>query len=509
MGDFQIRTYQQALIDEILAHIYQDNSSIGMSLPTGGGKTIVAARLCIELIRLGYHPVFITDRIVLASQTVSKFKEHGIEGQLLQGSNTKLLSDCDCSIGTIQTISNYCERAEEGRDVNPFIGFSNLFFIVDEFHIIHKAHLYLFGKYPDAPRLGMSATPERKGLGNTFKTFVQGPSTQELINDNYLVPFKCFGPSEPDLAKIKLVATSLGMDYDTTELGKRMTLLVGDMVKSWLELAKGLKTIIFATNVAHAHALEDHFLKEGINACSISYKTEDEDRQAMYEAFKKGDLDIMISVNILSLGFDEPSVKCVMLARPTKSLILHIQQCGRGARLFAGKSVCLIIDHCGNIANLGFPQDYVVNGLDTGDLDHDNSQEKQERLAKACTECGFLKQPEVVECPNCGHRARTQSNVSYVDTDLVNMESQVLVHTSQVRQEFYQELLWYVKTETIPPMSKKPMTTRAAAGTFKARYGVWPPWDWNLEQPIRVSALTVNEIKRQRLAFFASLKKAS
>ena len=119
MDNLDLRGYQQKLVDEILANIAQGNNSIVMSLPTGGGKTVIALALSIEMIKRHYHPVFITERIVLVGQTERMFVKHGMSCQILQGENTILRADPDCTVGTIQTISSYSEKAALGNRTNP------------------------------------------------------------------------------------------------------------------------------------------------------------------------------------------------------------------------------------------------------------------------------------------------------------------------------------------------------------------------------------------------------
>ena len=127
-----------------------------------------------------------------------------------------------------------------------------------------------------------------------------------------------------------------------------------------------------------------------------------------------------MSVGVLALGFDVPDVGCVILARPTMSEALHIQQCGRGARTAEGKSDCLILDHAGNCARHGLPQDFEMpETLLTGTDKARSERQERQSLPSPCPACDFLVPPSSAVCPSCGTVRLTRSKVETVDARLV------------------------------------------------------------------------------------------
>lgn len=498
----ELRPYQADLISQVQDKLAEGINRIVIGLVTGGGKTLISGDLAQRAIEQGYHPVFIVDRIVLAAQTVRQFEtKFGLVSQLLQGSNTEYLGNPDCTIGTIQTISRRFENELHK------VGIHNPFFIIDECHIIHEAHKKLLELFPDSPVIGLSATPTRKGLGLLFQDLLRGPTIEEMTNNKFLVPIVGYGPSVPFLEDVRSTVTSMGWDYDPKEAHKQMQYIMGDIVPTWKKLGQDRRTIVFAVNVAHAKEITREFEDAGISAQLVYNKTTDDQRQWIYEALKSGEIKVVVSVNVLTLGFDEPLVSCLVLARPTKNVSLHIQQLGRGLRIAPeiDKKDCIVIDHCGNCSTLGMPDAYVIPNLDTSDEYHAAPSVPSESLPTACLKCSFLKKADEIECPQCGHVNKATSNVTSLDGDLERMADGERVKTSQCPETFYRELLWWEATGVIPPMSKKPMTKGQAYHVFKNRYGIKPESRlWDNKPPIPVSQATSNELKRQRLAYFAT-----
>jgi len=501
----ELRDYQKVLISQVEDKLADEIKRIVIGLVTGGGKTLLAGELSQRAIEQGYHPVFVVDRIVLAEQTLRQFDtKFGLVAQLLQGQNTQYLGNPDCTIGTIQTIARRLEL-EPHR-----VGIQNPFFIIDECHIIHENHKKLLALFPDAPVIGLSATPTRKGLGLLFDELLRGPTIEEMTNNNFLVPIVGYGPDVPYLDDIRSKVTSMGWDYDPREAHKQMKYIMGDIVPTWKKLGQDRRTIVFAVNVAHAKEITREFEDAGIPTQLVYSATSDDQRKWIYQALKAGDIKVVVSVNVLTLGFDEPLVSCLILARPTKNLSLHIQQLGRGLRIAPeiNKKDCIVIDHCGNCARLGMPAAYVIPDLDTTDEYHSPPPALPESLPTPCSQCSYLKAPEEIECPKCGHVNQAQTHVTTLDGDLEKMPGGEPVNTSQSPEHFWRELMWWEQTGVIPPMSKKPMTKGQAFYVFKARYGRTPDdYIWNQKPAIPVTQATSNELKRQRLAYFASQEK--
>jgi superfamily II DNA or RNA helicase len=135
--------------------------------------------------------------------------------------------------------------------------------------------------------------------------------------------------------------------------------LVGDIVSHWHRLADRRKTVVFATNVAHSIHLAEEFAKSGTKAAHIDGSTPKDERDQILQRLSGGEIEIVVNCMVLTEGWDQPDVGCIVLARPTKSMGLYRQMVGRGLRPFAGKDHCLVLDHAGATLHHGFVEDPV------------------------------------------------------------------------------------------------------------------------------------------------------
>ena len=226
--------------------------------------------------------------------------------------------------------------------------------VVDEAHRARaRTYEQILGAYPDAVILGLTATPCRgdgRGLGNVFEVMVECPSVSELIDLDFLVPTKVYAPTKPDL---KGVATRQG-DYVARQLEDRMNTaeLVGDIVTHWHRLAEGRQTVVFASGVQHSIHLRDEFRTSGVWAEHIDGKTPKEERDEILKRLSRKEIDLVTNCMVLTEGWDQPEVSCVVLARPTKHMGLYRQMVGRVLRPAEGKSDALVIEHAGGKVRL-------------------------------------------------------------------------------------------------------------------------------------------------------------
>ncbi len=231
--------------------------------------------------------------------------------------------------------------------------------IVHNCHHVTKNSGYdvILQQYPKAKVLGVTATPCRldgKGLDYAFEHLVLGPTVQSLIDQGHLSPFRAFKGMCPDLSDQKVRHG----DYQVHELADTMsdTLLLGDLVRAYKELADGLQTIVFAVNIEHSMSIVRRYRESGIEAEHIDGSTPDLQRAAILRRFKDGQTKVLSNVGIVTEGFDVPACSCVQLARPTKSLSLYLQMVGRALRPHPGKTA-IILDHGSNIEEHGLPTD--------------------------------------------------------------------------------------------------------------------------------------------------------
>ena len=162
----------------------------------------------------------------------------------------------------------------------------------------------------------------------------------------------------PDLSKVSIV----GGDYNEREIDAIMNnkVMIGNILEETVNRIEGKKTLFFAVTIAHAEEVAIQYKLAGFKSCAYHSNLSDDVREKIIIDFEKGDIDILVSVSALVMGFDVPSVDCIIVARPTKSQSFYRQLIGRGMRPSPGKTFCLLIDCAGVIKENGMPNEEVV-----------------------------------------------------------------------------------------------------------------------------------------------------
>lgn len=521
----QLYPHQTTVIDELRQGLKAGHIRQILGAPTGSGKTVVAAQIILNAAQRGKKSLFIVDRITLVQQAVNHLEALGLAAGIIQGENTHRQHDENVIVASIQSL-----RRRGIPDVDLII--------VDECHVLHKAHIELMQQRDLVPVLGLSATPMREGLGLLFSNLVRAPSTADLIQNKYLVPFRCFGPSVPDLKNVQVQRG----DFVESQLAEIMQKreIVGDVVSTWKRLGENRKTICFAVNIAHSKALTSAFQSEGINAAHLDCYAEDAERNEAIMRFRYGDIQILSSVAVLAVGFDAPEASCIVMARPTMSEMLFIQQAGRGPRLCEGKNDVILLDHAGNCARFGLPQNFVIPDLDNGTGKNKKTVERDGHETKPCSECGFMILVGEKVCHNCGHERTRQSSVVQVDGDLIPLSPEAEAHQKfapcrycggeSVRlteakgphgsgvtcndcdkhlgwmpkakvidqKQFYLELVGYAFARNFKP--------GWAAHSYRDKFGSFPPDSYKAHEPITPSLETLRWLKHRQIRFAKSRK---
>lgn len=412
---FDLHPFQHQIITDLATGYRKGHLRQVCALPTGGGKTVVAAHLGHRAAAKDKRLLFIVDRIELCGQAAETFGAMGLSVGILRGEETNYSRQDEVVVASIQSIRT--RSAPDWMDLA----------ILDECHILHGEHIKLMESWADKPFIGLSATPMRKGLGLHFSNLVRGPTIAELTEGGFLVPVRAFAPTaEAITAALESVAcgtTTAGFDYQEKELGAAMAKaeLIGDIVATWRERGEDRPTLCFAVNIAHSKAIRDDFRRAGVEAAHLDAYTDANERRRIIDGFKAGTIKLLTSVNVLGVGFNVPDASCLILARPTLSEALHIQQCGRGLRTAEGKDDCVILDHSGNCLKHGLPHHFVVPDLDMGDAPDPAKKKRKERDPfVACKECGGVMAREEITCPHCGlDRPERMSKIAYRDGKLV------------------------------------------------------------------------------------------
>jgi len=470
-----------------------------LSVPTGGGKTVIAAYLMAECHgKGGKRAVFVADRIALIDQTSETFDRYGIPHGIIQGNNPRCKPWERIQVASAQTIA---KRGWPDADL----------IIVDECHAIQATVAErLAGR--DTIVIGLTATPMTRGLGKLYDGIVTTITTNELIEgpvledgtrDNpYLVPFRVYAASAPDMTGAKAVAG----EWTDKDAAERSMPIIGDCVTEYLRYGAGKKFIAFGCNVEHCEEMQRQFATAGVVSELYTYRTEDTARTALVEEFRKPDSSVrgLISVSALSKGFDVSDVEVIIMARPLKSsLAEHIQILGRGLRIHPEKTECIVLDHSGNCVRFWGPMHhFLANGvteLDDGAKKERKAVEEGEKKAMTCPNCAHVHDP-LPACPSCGHVYKRKQSLKHAPGTLheVASSAEPTGPTRQDLREFYAQL-----NQIAIDKGRKPGWV---SHKYKEKFGNWPEFkDVVTMQP---TDEVLRWVKSREIAFAKKAKRA-
>lgn len=483
--------YQQAAINGVFDQISTDRSQgkvprIMLQLPTGAGKTVIAAAIIKLALLQGKRVIFSVPALVLIGQSLERFVENEIPDcdiGVIQGFHHRTNPACPVQIASIQTLARRPLRNIPHADL----------VIVDEAHNDFKFFDKWMDGWSNVTYIGLSATPWTKGLGNRYSTLLQPVTMTELIDAGRLSKFRVYAKSHPELSGVK---TRKG-DYIESELEDVMRPLTADIVQTYKKDGEGRPALCFATTCAHAQELQADFCAHGVPAAYMDAYTEADDRQQIFDDFTAGKYQVICNVGVLTTGLDL-DVRCIILARPTRSDILYVQMIGRGLRTAEGKDDCLILDHSDTTLKLGFVTDIHHDELDRGKRNESGSHQKEPPKPTECSSCQYLKPAGIHTCPECGFEPEQQSNIEVAPGELVEIKrskSQTKINqewSREEKQQFHAELLRCAIDRNLKP--------GWVYHKYLDRCGVAPPNN-NLQPAEKVSRETSNWIKSRNIAY--------
>jgi DNA repair protein RadD len=476
-----LRPYQSDLLTEIDQAIEAGDKHIMVQAPTGFGKTIVAAAIARKIEDAGKRAIFTVPALSLIDQTVEKFYSEGVYNVgVIQADHFLTNYARQIQIASVQTLQR---RKIPHADL----------VMIDEAHRwFDKYEQWLEGPWKDIPVIGLTATPWTRGLGKFFDKLIIGSTTQELIDAGYLSKFRVFAPASPDLTNVRTIAG----DYHEGDLSGAMDQagLVADVVETWLARGRGRPTLCFAVDRAHAKHLQQKFISSGVTAEYIDAYTEATERKAIEKRFHAREVKVVCNVGCLTTGIDW-DVRCIILARPTKSEMLFVQMIGRGLRTADGKDDCLILDHSDNHLRLGFVTDIDHEHLDDGKPRQKAEAKAKEVLPKKCPKCSYLKAPKLLECPACGFKPEPKCEVVNKDGDLIEFSSR---HNARVLSQ-HERIAFYGELRSVA--CDRGYKQGWAAQQYKTKFGSFPPWAWNDHPTIQPTAATLSWVRSRQIAF--------
>ena len=372
--EIQLYEYQKDMLRQI-EDAFVTHQSVMVQMPTGTGKTILISEVVKREERRVKNPcVWI---VVHRRELVEQIKET-LERRLGTSLDAEREKSSVIEVFSIQWLSRHYQELEERPSL----------IVIDEaHHAVAKTYEEVMNAYPNAKKLGVTATPCRltkRGFTDLFEVLLCSHSIPKFIKEGYLSDFDyiSLNPNSEDQKKIDgLEKRAADGDYSIAEMQEVLDCKpsIERLYQTIKEFAAGKKGIVYAINIEHAEHIAEYYREQGLAAVAISSKTPKEERRRMIELFKEGsagdkpycaslslfttvgkdetpkEIQILVNVDLFGEGFDCPDVEFIQLARPTLSLAKYLQMVGRGLRVAKGKECCTLLDNVGLYRLFGLP----------------------------------------------------------------------------------------------------------------------------------------------------------
>jgi DNA repair protein RadD len=405
----ELRPYQHRAITRVVGEFAAGRTRVLIHAPTGAGKTVIFAALAAQFHAEGKRVLVVAHRKELIEQAAAKIIGAGIEhvGVYRGARQSRDLVGATCVVASIQA--------------RGIVDLSADLVIVDEaHHTPAPTYRRLLDLFPAACHVGATATPwwgKGNGLGGYFQTIVTAATVRELTELGHLSRVRMF--THPHTLRdldLRGIKTS-GGDYEQRAAEARVDRpsLLGDIVAHWQSHANGARTLCFAAGIEHSRHIVERFRAVGIAAEHIDGTTLPDDRSAILARLRSGETRVVSNFNVLVEGFDEPSVGCIILARPTQRAQVYLQAIGRGLRVIGEKPAVVALDHAGCCLAHGFHDDERLVSLE------ESGAEQRIGIApiRRCPACGLMVHAAVRECPDCAAVLRVNRTTEEISGVLI------------------------------------------------------------------------------------------
>lgn len=372
--EIQLYEYQKDMLRQI-EDAFVTHQSVMVQMPTGTGKTVLISEVVKREERRVKNPcVWI---VVHRRELVEQIKET-LERRLGTSLDAEREKLSVIEVFSIQWLTRHYQELEERPSL----------IVIDEaHHAVAKTYEEVMNAYPNAKKLGVTATPCRltkRGFTDLFEVLLCSHSIPKFIKEGYLSDFDyiSLNPNSEDQKKIDgLEKRAADGDYNIAEMQEVLDCKpsIERLYQTIKDFAAGKKGIVYAINIEHAEHIAEYYREQGLAAVAISSKTPKEERRRMIELFKEGSagdkpycaslslittvgqdetpkgIQILVNVDLFGEGFDCPDVEFIQLARPTLSLAKYLQMVGRGLRVAKGKECCTLLDNVGLYRLFGLP----------------------------------------------------------------------------------------------------------------------------------------------------------
>jgi len=382
-----LRPYQEIGLHQIQQYYLVGTKRVLLHLATGAGKTVIFCTILKGVFQKGNRGIMLVRGRKLVEQASNRLFREGVPHGVMMANHWNYRPHERIQICSIDTLKS--------RGLYP----KTDIVILDEADLFTSdGDQEYLSNYTEPLFLPVTATPYgRKGLGHMADVVVHPITMKELIEQGYLVGPRYFCPNVPDLSGVRIEHG----DYKKADLIKIMEqkALVGDIVKHWKEIANNEPTLGYAVSIDHSKFLVQEFKNAGIKAAHFDNNHTDRERQSGLYSLEHNDLSVIFNVGIHNRGVDLPYLANIIMARPTKSYNLYVQQAGRGTRPCPErrKKYFRILDHAANVLNHGF-----ITEEKEANLSPPGKERKTSTIdVKICENCYSAYQGDF--CDLCGH----------------------------------------------------------------------------------------------------------
>lgn len=445
------RSYQPDLLARI-AQALRSKRRICVQSATGSGKTTIFGVLIAAAVEARLRVLVLATRTRLVRQIHDRLDSmnvaHGVIAASLPGlTNWSQL----VQVASVDTLYRRC-IADAKMPLPPAD-----VVVFDEAHLaLGASRQAILNSYPTAWQFGFTATPAKTSgasLRDQFDTLILGPPVTDLVASGMLVRPRIFNTPVISAKDLKAVGTDGKTgDYKNGRLSELMSRpkLIGDVVENWLAIANGQRTLVFACDKKHGAELLLKFRQAGVAAEQLTDDDDDDTREEVIARLEAGVTTVVINCFLLSYGIDIPLVDCVVLARPTRSVVMYLQSVGRGMRPAPGKEYFSLIDHGRVIDSLGRPLYDRDWSLDSSSNVNAQARERMQRMQadekpRTCKECKcqWLTTEDGNSCPNCGWQHTPFAKGVQVTEARLTESKEAPVDWPMVERFYCQACQWY------------------------------------------------------------------
>ena len=429
----RLHDYQECAISNVYSKWRNVRSLVLWSM-TGSGKSEMAAYIAQDAAKDGMPVVMIMRGRQLVFNLSKRLDKYNIDHSVFMAGHHRLNKAKLIQVCSVDTLKS--------RDQFPFED-RQCIVILDE---AHKDYEDVFDRYKNQYILGLTATPF-SDMSN-YDDYVIPIEPFELRDQGILVPDKIYCPHVIDTSGIKIVAG----DFKRDQVAQLVTQgeIVGNVINDYIKYGDNRPSVCFAVNIEHSKQLRDSFIHSGISAIHCDSSSSDDERKEAEEGLLSGKYKVLCNVDIFSVGWDCPMVSCIILARPTWSLVWYLQAIGRGLRSSPGKTNCIILDNAGNVYRHGIA--YAPRTISLEKPDKKSKKNKPEISVRTCKECLAIYESTSYECPYCGAipPVREIKNVDGILSEYNEGEEEKLARKIKEAQTQFYKLQWVARSKGLP-----------------------------------------------------------